>query len=109
MTLPMESKHTPEIGDFVVVLKWGKYCTLGPVSKVTAKMMFHPDGWNSALEARSPKDIACFAGPEAAAKRVAEQLTSSAALCKDERTKADIRHQQRVASILAKAEPNHET
>jgi hypothetical protein len=97
----METKIIPRVGDFVVAKTAYDY-SMRKISAVTAKVANYSKYGNRVGNIRL--DDVVFAGTEAAAKRLHDQLTSSAALYMDDTSKASIRKTKRNAEYIAAAQ-----
>lgn len=87
-------------GDWVVEKgSWRIECR--QATRATKEMFFYTGYGNK--ERRSSRSLVVFAGPEATAKKVAERLTSSDALCNEDKSKAYARREDRDKKIIADA------
>lgn len=86
-------------GDFVVVQeRWGT--EVKQAIKVTEFYIYHK---THDVERRMRRDDIVFSGPEAIARRLAEQLTSSENQCHEEIMNSKIRRQERDKKFITGA------
>jgi hypothetical protein len=91
----------PKDGDFVVAQsRWNT--EVRQVIKVSASVYYYKSDWRN-KEMRARLDEVLFAGSEAAAKRLREQLVSSEAQYSNDCKNAALRRQGRDADFIAKA------
>lgn len=104
-----EAKHTPgdAVGQFAVIRgSWSDYAVVGPVSKVTAQRLYHPDKYGGQRETFSDLSTVLLVTDQASCRALQEKLTSSKALSKEEVMAANARHAKREADLIEKATNN---
>jgi hypothetical protein len=88
-------------GDFVVTQeRWGT--EVKQAIKITEFYIYHRTG-TGGDERRMRRDDIVFSGPEAVARKLAEQLTSSAAQGDEEMRSSRLRRMERDKAFIAKA------
>jgi hypothetical protein len=93
-----------KVGDWVVLnCNYPAFHATGPVSKVTAQRVYHPDWFAPTRESFSPITSVLFVGSETVAKRVSEMLKDSKSLCGIEQRDSVARHERRIAEIVSGA------
>jgi hypothetical protein len=98
----VEVKLAPEVGQFVVIRdEWGAFYVEGPATRLTAQRVYHPSRYGNKRETFSGLDRTLAAGDEVKMRLLADRLTSSRDLCKQDQHKARVRHDERVLALLA--------
>lgn len=92
----------PKVGDWAV---WGSLYSYGAgdIRRLTEKCFWSHGHWSS-RDHRYDRSKLLFAGSEAAAKKLKEQLISSSAQYDEERRKAGVRKRERDQRFIAEAE-----
>jgi hypothetical protein len=89
-------------GDFVVDV--GRYLIdVHEVTRVSPQCFWRKSSFGKRAERRQDRSGVVFAGPEAVAKRLMEQLVSSRAQEQDEKQRASLRRAERDKKFIAEA------